>query len=128
MDHKPDIWIEEPGIVCIDFGPDCDVTFESVKYAHEEHKRLRPGRSPVLLYVQTVAAADYDAQEFASDPAVNEIVSAMAIVVQSFFARTLADLFLTFHKPSYPTRMFRDDQSAREWLKQFVEQGRQAPE
>ncbi len=121
MDSRPRVWVDGSGIVCIDFGPDCDVTLESVRYAHAEHRRLRPGKSPVLLHVETVSAADYDAQEFASDPSVSEVVSAMAIVVQSFFARTLADLFLKFHKPAYPTRLFQDERSARAWLDQYVQ-------
>lgn len=120
MDARPDVWVDEPGIVCIDFGPHCDVTLEGVRYAHEQHKRLRPGKSPVLLLAHTATAADYEAQEFASEPAVCEVVSAMAIVVQSFFSRALADVFLKFHKPPYPTRLFADEDTARTWLERYV--------
>lgn len=46
----------------------------------------------------------------------------MGIIVKSVFTRAMSDLFMRFHKPPYPTRIFRDEQPALEWLAQFLPQ------
>jgi hypothetical protein len=44
----------------------------------------------------------------------------MGIIVKSIFTRAMAELFMRFHKPPYPTRVFTDERAALDWLAQFV--------
>jgi len=74
----------------------------------------------VLVYADTVASAEYEAQQFASREDVAELVIGMAIIVKSVFTRAMADLFMRFHKPPYPVRLFKNEESAMLWLRQYL--------
>jgi hypothetical protein len=40
----------------------------------------------------------------------------------------MSDLFMRFCRPPYPTRVFRDERAALEWLAQFLPQDGAAPD
>lgn len=109
------------GIMQIDFSP-CDrVSLEVVQYGNARHRELRPGiKSPVLLTAGKVGILEYRAQRFASSPEVCEVTAAIAIVTRSFLERHLAKMFLVYHRPPYPTRVFSDEIEARVWLRGFL--------
>lgn len=44
----------------------------------------------------------------------------MGIIVRSVFTRAMSEIFMRFHRPPYPTRIFKDEQPALEWLTQFL--------
>jgi hypothetical protein len=56
---------------------------------------------------------DYIAEE------INSITKAMAIVTNSPLSRMVANLFFSFKPPSYPVKMFGNENDARNWVKQF---------
>jgi len=107
------------GILSIDFR-NCDrVTLDIIRDAHQQHLALCPDRAvPVMLIGYQVGGVDYDAQRFGSSPSVRRAVSSMALVARSFLERHLARLFLTYHRPPYPVRVFEDEATARAWLAQ----------
>ena len=109
--------LDQDGIFLIDYSRCNALTLDLAQAAHAEHWRLCRGqRSPVLLTAGRIGRVDYRAQRFASEPTVCAITSAMAIVVSSFLERHLSKLFLTYHRPPYPTQIFSDAASARDWL------------
>jgi len=108
------------GVITIDFH-DCDrVTLPVVQEAHARHLALCADRKvPVLMLGHQVSGVDYDAQRFGSTPSVSRAISALALVVHSFLERHLARLFLMYHRPPYPVRVFDDESAARRWLARF---------
>lgn len=105
------------GIFQIDYSRCNAMTLDLVQAAHAEHRRLSPGRrTPVLIIAGRIGRVEYRAQRFASEPSVCAITTAMAIVVSSFLERHLSNLFLMYHRPPYPTEIFSDPASARDWL------------
>ncbi|HHJ14160.1 MAG TPA: hypothetical protein ENJ79_07245 [Gammaproteobacteria bacterium] len=114
---KPSIWLGEDGIVRIRFPDNFHLSLGAVQGLNHSHRELSTERRPVLVHADSVASADYEAQRFASDPLVTEVVSAMAIIVRSVFTRALADLFMKFHRPPYPTRVFTSENEALDWLR-----------
>jgi hypothetical protein len=94
-----------------------------MEQVHRERLQLTAAACPLLVYADTVASAEYEAQQFASREDVAALVSAMAIIVKSVFTRAISDLFMRFHTPPYPTRVFRDEGAAVQWLAQFGPRG-----
>ena len=117
----PLVTVHADGIVQFDYSP-CDrITLEVVQHGNARHRELSPGRkTPVLLTGGRVGKVDYKAQRFASTPEVCDVTSAIAIVTRSFLERHLAKMFLMYHRPPYPARVFGDEQEARAWLREFL--------
>ena len=117
----PLVTLHADGIVQIDYSP-CDrITLDVVQHGHAMHRALRPGcKSPVLLTAGRVGNVEYPAQRFASTPEVCELTAAIAIVTRSFLERHLAKMFLMYHRPPFPTRVFGTELEARSWLRGFL--------
>jgi hypothetical protein len=116
------VWLGKDHILRIQYPQNCNVTLEVMELVHQRRLELSTEPLPVLVYADSVAAAEYDAQLFASRADVAARISAMGIIVKSIFTRAMSDLFMRYHRPPYPTRIFRDEQPALEWLAQFLPQ------
>ena len=117
----PIVTLQTDGIVQHDYSP-CDrISLEMVRYGNDRHRELCPGiKSPVLLSGGKVGNVEYSAQRFASSPTVSEVTSAIAIVTHSFMERHLAKMFLMYHRPPYPARVFSAEPEACAWLRRFL--------
>jgi hypothetical protein len=62
-----------------------------------------------------------EARDFLSSDEGRRGVSALALIVDNVVGTTLANFFLkvTVQKPKVPTRIFRDEKKALEWLQHF---------
>lgn len=117
----PTVTLHADGIVQLDYGPCERITLEVVRHGNARHRELCPGRkSPVLLTGGKVGNVEYSAQRFASSPEVCGVTAAIAIVTRSFLERHLAKMFLMYHRPPYPTRVFSAEPEARAWLRGFL--------
>ena len=112
------VWLGDDGIVRIVYPQDCELTLDVMQAVHQQHIEITTDKRPLLVHAESIASAEYEAQQFASRDDVVELVSAMAIIVKSVFTRAMADLFMKFHKPPYPTRVFNDEESAIRWLRE----------
>lgn len=114
------VWLGEDGIVRIQYPQDFNLTLQVMQAVNQQHRRLSTDKRPVLVYAESVASAEYEAQQFASTEQAIEITACLAIIVRSFFTRAMAELFMRFHKPPYPTRVFNDEEAALAWLETFL--------
>lgn len=114
------VWLDGEGVLHIRYPQDFNLTLDVMEQVHEQRLEVIDEPCPVLVYADTVASAEYEAQQFASREDVAELVLGMAVIVKSVFTRAMADLFMRFHKPPYPFRLFRDEESALLWLKQYL--------
>ncbi len=121
MQPIPRIWLGDDGIMRIECPRDYHLTLDHIQALNRSHRAISMECRPLLAYSESVAAADHDAQEFASSAEVTELVSALAIIVKSFFTRAIADIFMKFHKPPYPTRVFTNEADALAWLESYCE-------
>lgn len=112
----PRVWIEDGGILRIDYTGFDRITLAAISSAFEQHMQLSPQPYPVLVTGYTVFSADYEAQRFATSPEVCRYTLALAIVLPSFLARHVAQMFIAYHRPPHPTRLFPTEDAAREWL------------
>lgn len=120
--HDLVVGLGADGIIDVDFHRCEHVTLAIIEAAHARHLALCPDRKlPVLMRGDHISSVDYAAQRFASSPSVCRVVAALALVVNSFLERHLARLFLMYHRPPYPTRVFEDEVAARAWLRGLIE-------
>ena len=111
------------GIMEFDFRHCGRITLAIIQAAHARHLALCPDRTlPVLMLGDHIGGVDYDAQRFGSSDSVVRTTSALALVVRSFLERHLARLFLMYHRPPFPTRVFDNEAEARDWLRGFLNQ------
>lgn len=124
LDPALKVWLEEDGILRIQYPPNSHMTLQAMHYIYDQHVRITREKRPVLVHAESVASAEYEAQQFASSPQIVELTACVAIIVKSVFTRAMGDLFMRFHKPPYPTRIFNNEEQAIEWLRvQWHEQG-----
>ena len=119
-DSDARVWLGEDGIVRIEYPQNFNLTLQVMQAVNQKHRRIAADKRPVLVYAESVASAEYEAQQFASTQQTIELTTCLAIIVKSFFTRAMAELFMKFHKPPYPTRVFNDEQAALAWLETFL--------
>ncbi|MFQ5642668.1 MAG: hypothetical protein ACE5FQ_03110 [Thiogranum sp.] len=119
-DAEARVWLGGDGIVRIRYPQNFNLTLQVMQEINRQHRQITTDKRPVLVYAESVAAAEYEAQQFASTEQAVELATCMAIIVKSFFTRAMADLFMKFHKPPYPTRVFNDEKDALQWLETFL--------
>ena len=119
MQPMPRIWLGDDGIMRVEFPQDYLFTLKDARDLNRRHREIRSECGPLLVYAMTVAEAEHEAKEFASSEDAVEVVNALAILVRSAFTRALADIFMKFNKPPYPTRVFTSEAEALEWLEPF---------
>ena len=121
------IWLEEDGIVHIKYPHNFHLTLDVMESIYQQHLQITTDKRPILAHAESVASADYDAQQFVSSDKAVALTSALALVVKSAFTRAMGEMFMMFHKPPYPMRMFQREDDALEWLKTFLTDEASAP-
>ncbi len=114
------IWLAEDGIIRIKYPENFHITMDVMESVYAQHVEITTDKRPILADCGTVASVDYDAQQFVSTDKATALTSALAVVVKSAFTRAMGEMFMLFHKPPYPTRMFQHEDDALEWLKTFL--------
>ncbi len=75
---------------------------------------------PVLIRIGSTKNSTKEARDFlASEKGCQGLVAA-AIYVDSILTNMLATFFIFLNKPKIPTKIFKDESKAMEWLEQFV--------
>lgn len=75
---------------------------------------------PVLIKMKSVKGSTKEARDFLSSEKGSDGVIAGAILVDSIVENMLATFFIYLNKPGIPTKIFKDESKAIEWLEQFV--------
>jgi hypothetical protein len=130
MDHDSGVithpkfrmWLRPDGIVAMVFAPRIATDLADALAAVDAMTELTRGRrSPLLVYLHGAGPQDRPARaEFARR---DDVVSAVALIVDTPLSRMIGNFYLTVSKPIAPTRLFDNEASALAWLLEFV--GRQ---
>ena len=71
--------------------------------------------------MRAIKFATREAREIPSRPQNANYVVAMAILQNNALSNIVANLFVNFSKPPYPTRLLTSEDEAVAWLKEFIE-------
>lgn len=113
-------WFDETGILCSVSKKHQPQTLEQSKKTIKEFQKLVNGEKICLLMditnspETTKEVRDYAAAEFP------KFVKAMAMISDSALGKMLANLFFKIKLQPYPTRVFNDEEKAKEWLRQYL--------
>ncbi len=121
------IWLEEDGILRIKYPDNFHITMDVMESIYQQHVEITTDKRPILADCGSVASVDYDAQQFVSTDKAAVLTTALAVVVKSAFTRAMGEMFMMFHKPPYPTRMFQRKEDALEWLRTFLADETEVP-
>jgi hypothetical protein len=113
------MWLRPDGIVHLAWVPKATMTLEDALAAIEAMAKLAGGRpSPLLVDVHDSGAIDRAARnEFVRQA---DMVSAVALVVDTPLSRMMANFYLRVSNPTATTRLFDDEASALAWLREFT--------
>ena len=89
---------------------------EFADFIHKLHQRPPPADIKASEYEQGYEAFAEGVEEICA------VTSATAIITQSFLSKHLGQLFMWYHKPPYPARLFSSEADAIRWLENFKEE------
>jgi hypothetical protein len=114
-----DVYAEADGTVVVRFRSAVRLTRELTVEVTRAHVAAANGeKRPVLADVRGVLSTDRASRELAVAPDVTGATLRMAILVGNPVTRVIGGFFLRVTTPRYPTRIFSDEQQAREWLRE----------
>ncbi|MCB0400929.1 MAG: STAS/SEC14 domain-containing protein [Flavobacteriales bacterium] len=106
------------GVLHIVFKKGVDVGLEDMQESKQARIELQQEKKmKVLVDATDLTFITDEARAFAAQKENAAMSEAMAIVSRSLPITILTNFFIKFNKPETPTRMFRDRNSALNWLK-----------
>lgn len=113
------MWMEED-IICCKYADDLHVSLEIAKSCVEGRIFFSKGKSSALLIdMRGIKSITKDARKYMASVGAT-LVTAGALITGSPLNRTIGNIFLTIDKPPVPTKLFTNEQKARQWLKHYL--------
>ncbi len=108
------------GILHCIFTNSPNMTLEIAKHCVQQRLAASAGKSyPCMVDIRDMKTATTEAREYFANEG-SKGVTGGALIIGSQVTKMLANLFLLVNRPKIPTRMFTDENAAREWLKKFL--------
>jgi hypothetical protein len=76
---------------------------------------------PVLLKMKSIKDSTKEARDFLASEEGGKDVLAVAVYVNSVLENMIANFFIYLNKPLVPTKVFKDETKAKEWLANYIE-------
>ncbi|MGB0887429.1 MAG: hypothetical protein ACPGSL_04850 [Vicingaceae bacterium] len=111
----------EDDIIYMRAKKDADFTLEATKEGVEVRRVLQKNK-PMLCLIDTrsVFQVSKESSAYGASKEVSELSIAMAILTGSSLATILiGNFFIKFNKPLIPTKMFKQEEKAIQWLNSF---------
>lgn len=118
--EKAEIWFEENRILNMKMLPKADIDAQAAeeicKLASEVSRdRIHCNLVDIRLmtFMNNAARAVFGSQD-------KSTVKAVAIVNNSILHKSLVNLYFKFNKPKIPTKVFDNEEKAKDWLLEFL--------
>ena len=109
----------EEGILRIQLLENAEVDLTESKEMQKISLQITNGKKFVALVdARTQVVVSKELREWGSSPEGQKNMLAQAIVVDSLANRLIGNFIIQFHKPIAKTRLFSDETTAIDWLKQ----------
>ena len=106
------------------FLPGAEVTLADARENIAVTSRLTGGhRAPILVDLRQVRSQSAEARAYLAGPEATRVSLAVALIVGSPLSVAIGNFFLGFNRPAVPTRLFRDESAALQWLQTATEAG-----
>ncbi|MCG8435088.1 MAG: hypothetical protein MJA83_13760 [Gammaproteobacteria bacterium] len=118
--HLPTVWLDDDGIIHEQYGQYAEITVDSIARSMSLIRRLTDRKAPILIHGLSVLDVQKEVEICASHPKVIDVTSALGILVGSFMSEYVAQMFIWYHRPPYPCKIFHSEEQASNWLKQYL--------
>lgn len=108
------------GVVEIRMNQGSRVGVDEISEVLDAQLLLTPGVAAVLVDARGTVSMTREAQEATANNTVNDRTAGTAILVDSPVSSLLGNFFIRFARPPYPTRLFRKEEPAREWILELL--------
>jgi hypothetical protein len=112
------MWLRADGIVQLVWVPSATMSLDDAVAATDAMTALTGGREHRLL-VDAHDAGPQDRPARVEFTRRGDLVSAVALIVNTPLSRMMGNFFITVNKPTTPTRLFEDEDTAVTWLKEL---------
>ena len=112
--------VREDGILYIDIKPDCDFTLTDFNELVDAAYVLGDGKKFLnLIHVGNHTVPDNEARIASCSAEGSKYKVADAFVITSTAQALVANFYMKFNAPFVPTKFFKHEDDALEWLQQF---------
>ncbi|MBA2612450.1 MAG: hypothetical protein H0U95_10790 [Bacteroidetes bacterium] len=117
---KSDVILYDNYLVRIIIIENSQVEVEDILQVQAAKKQLLGDHEHVVIFrTPKYGNISKEARELSASIAVNKNAIAKAIIVKSISAKLIGSVFINFHKPPVPTKMFKDEDEAEKWLREM---------
>jgi hypothetical protein len=114
------MWLDKEGFLYCRYAEDVHLSLDTAISIVESRIFFAKGRSyPLLVDMRGIKSTTRKAREYMATIG-STLVMAGALITGSAINRAIGNLFLTIDKPLVPTRLFTNEESARQWLRQYA--------
>ena len=114
------MWVQE-GILYSIYKPIPHLTSEIAKVCVQARLDFSEGKTyPLFGDIRLIRKMDKDARGYLSSGDGIKYLNSGAFIINSPVEKMLINFWTKIDKPPLPVRVFNDEQSAIEWLKQYV--------
>jgi hypothetical protein len=114
-----DYWLDPDGIL-YSFSKSPKRTVRNISENVALVKKITGGKKvPLLIYLSNSPVPDKETRKFSTEQ-LPDVYSAMAMVSKPGLAKLIMNMLFKLKPPPIPMKSFSDENTAREWLKQFL--------
>jgi len=108
--------LREDGILEVVVRPNAETSLEDAQAIHAVMREVCDRPAVVLADIRGLRRSGVVVERYAAGPEVAAITCRLALLVESPVSRMLGNLKMGLAKPTYPTRLFTDEDAAVAWL------------
>lgn len=113
------MWMDD-NMLCGRYANDLHMNLEIAKTCVEARLTFSQGESFALLIdMRGIKSVTPDARKYMAGVG-SILVKAAALITGSPLNRTIGNIFLAIDQPPVPSRLFTDEQKARQWLRPYA--------
>lgn len=114
--RNADVVLGEDGVLRIIVHDGADVTADDIRAYLAARMELAPQRVAVIVDQRLIRTMTREAQEVATKDAESRPTLCAAILIGSPIAVMIANFFIIFGRPHYPTKLFTTEEAALAWI------------
>ena len=113
------IWVTN-GILIMEYKPGLVMNIDNARKMVSDRLKVSNGITrPLLLKARNFISIDRATMKFYKTKEVVQHVTCAAFILDSALGTLAGNIFLALEKPLVPTKIFKDEQKALEWLEKY---------
>jgi len=112
------LWKGEGGFIHVKHKRNVKIRLDVLKEAFDVLKKLSNNRpTGVIIDLTGIHSMDKASRDYCGLESHKSFTTVVVLLISNKFSAVIADFFMGFNKPKYPTKLFTDIREGRKWLK-----------